>query len=87
MGGHGTDIVEGDRIGKECMQLDVVIPSSKTSTTDSGGGSSLTNKITTGADTDEVGGVTGIKTSALGSGTALKHLLPYKVVMFIRFVG
>ena len=69
------------------VQLDVVIPSSKTSTTDSGGGSSLTNKITTGADTDEVGGVTGIKTSALGSGTALKHLLPYKVVMFIRFVG
>lgn len=78
---NGSKVFNIQKTNLPAVQIDVPIPGSATSTTDSGSG-----RIASGNDNFDSGGGT-LKTAALGDGTAIKHLNPYRIVVFIEYVG
>ncbi|MBA4196594.1 MAG: hypothetical protein C0459_03475 [Chitinophaga sp.] len=65
------------------VQIDVPVP--KEATNGDGGG--IGPYLTTGHDPENIEPGPTLKTANLGNGTPLNILPPYKVVMFIRFIG
>lgn len=65
------------------VQLDVTIPNDQTSTIQDGGG--VQNRVTTGGDYFEAGGITiDLKTEAMGDGTPLDVRQPMQVLAYIE---